>query len=210
MQINPIVIAIGGRELSFKVELVDDQDHGAPWEECDGHGPVSGWTRRDKLPGELLLNESHGDKRYYDFAEACRIALRDGWDHTASKPPSAPDCPDCACVQDGKCLCIPSKPSLQETPRQQAARAARADFECLRGWCNDEWRYVGVVVTLLNPDGTESDIQDSMWGIENFDDTFVMEQAHGLADEIAGGLGVKWGLQTREVYAMGEVETDGN
>lgn len=22
-----------------------------------------------------------------------------------------PDCPDCACVQDGRCLCIPSKPA---------------------------------------------------------------------------------------------------
>ena len=22
-----------------------------------------------------------------------------------------PDCPDCACVQDGQCLCIPSKPA---------------------------------------------------------------------------------------------------
>lgn len=24
---------------------------------------------------------------------------------------STPDCPDCACVQDGQCLCIPSKPA---------------------------------------------------------------------------------------------------
>lgn len=24
-----------------------------------------------------------------------------------------PDCPDCACVQDGQCLCIPSKPAAQ-------------------------------------------------------------------------------------------------
>lgn len=26
---------------------------------------------------------------------------------------SIPDCPDCACVQDGQCLCIPSKPAAQ-------------------------------------------------------------------------------------------------
>ena len=26
---------------------------------------------------------------------------------------SIPDCPDCACVQDGQCLCIPSKPVAQ-------------------------------------------------------------------------------------------------
>ena len=27
-----------------------------------------------------------------------------------------PDCPDCACVQDGQCLCIPSKPAAQHQP----------------------------------------------------------------------------------------------
>ena len=27
-----------------------------------------------------------------------------------------PDCPDCACVQDGHCLCIPSKPAAQHQP----------------------------------------------------------------------------------------------
>ena len=26
---------------------------------------------------------------------------------------STPDCPDCACVQDGQCLCIPSKPAAK-------------------------------------------------------------------------------------------------
>ncbi|MCO8166892.1 hypothetical protein NJC40_03745 [Pseudomonas sp. 21LCFQ02] len=30
-----------------------------------------------------------------------------------------PDCPDCACVQDGQCLCIPSKPSLESVQSEQ-------------------------------------------------------------------------------------------
>ena len=29
------------------------------------------------------------------------------------KPFTTPDCPDCACVQDGQCLCTPSKPSAE-------------------------------------------------------------------------------------------------
>ncbi|MGE8122539.1 hypothetical protein [Pseudomonas fulva] len=29
------------------------------------------------------------------------------------KPFRTPDCPECACVQDGDCLCIPSKPSAE-------------------------------------------------------------------------------------------------
>ena len=29
------------------------------------------------------------------------------------KPFRVPDCPDCACVQDGQCLCTPSKPSAE-------------------------------------------------------------------------------------------------
>jgi hypothetical protein len=62
-----------------------DSHHGAPWEECDGHGPVSDWRNYNyrgyynKRPGELLLCEDHGRARFYDFKEACRIALRDGW-----------------------------------------------------------------------------------------------------------------------------------
>lgn len=34
---------------------------------------------------------------------------------------STPDCPDCACVQDGQCLCTPSKPSLAPTTDEQGA-----------------------------------------------------------------------------------------
>ena len=99
-----------------------DTDHGAPWDAEDGHGPVSEWTRRRKRAGELVLCEDRGSRRYYDFAEACRIARRDGWrlrpEHPSDKEP---------CV---------------------ASEAARADFEYLRTWCNNEWHYVGVDVTV--------------------------------------------------------------
>lgn len=59
--------------------VVRDDDMGAPWENEDGHGPVSRWTSRPKRPGERVLNVDRGSYRYYDFAEAVKIAKRDGW-----------------------------------------------------------------------------------------------------------------------------------
>lgn len=66
-----------GRPFAYRIE--PDSDMGAPWEEHDGHGPVTDWESRAKEPGELVLNESRGRRRFYDFAEACRMARRDGW-----------------------------------------------------------------------------------------------------------------------------------
>ncbi len=43
------------------------------------------------------------------------------------RPFRTPDCPDCACVQDGQCLCSPSKPSAE--PSAPVEIDERADFE---------------------------------------------------------------------------------
>ena len=74
-----IALNIGGRDFVFRVEFVDDNDSGAPWENAEGHGPVTGWETRDKLPGELVLNSDRGAKRFYDFAEACRMMKAGKW-----------------------------------------------------------------------------------------------------------------------------------
>jgi hypothetical protein len=124
------------RGKTWTIEWVHDEDHGAPWEECDGHGPVSVWERRNKLPGELVLVEDRGGRRFYDFAEAVRIARRDGWNTAPYNWPSK---------------------------GAQAAAAAKADYEYLRGWCNDQWHYCGICVTLQ---GVEHEISASLWGIE--------------------------------------------
>jgi hypothetical protein len=126
-------------DCTFAVYFEEDCDSGPPWLDCDGHGPVSDWTTRDKRPGELVLSEAHGSRRYYDFSEACRIARRDQWGYTL----------------------------LQGTPRQRAAEAARRDFDYLRSWCNDGWRYVGVIVELLDDDGDGTGIEESCWGVES-------------------------------------------
>lgn len=65
--------------LDFKVDVIHDQDMGAPWTEHDGHGIVSEWTTRDKRPGERILASDRHSRRYYDFAETVKIAKHDGW-----------------------------------------------------------------------------------------------------------------------------------
>lgn len=163
-----IIINIAGRDYTFAVKTVCDSDHGAPWEEEDGHGPVSDWERRDKLPGELILNEDRGMKRFYDFAEACRIARRDSWGTGVRDDVEG------------------------MTRRQVAALAARRNFDYLKAWCNDEWHYVGVIVTLLDEDGEETDIDASLWGVEDSDDDYIREEARRLADDLARGHGTQW------------------
>ena len=123
----------------FTIKWLVDYDHGAPWDEEDGHGPVSDWTTRDKLPGEIVLSSDRGGKRYYDFQAAVKQARAEGWN---------------------------TKPYNWPTKGAAAAAAALADFERLRDWCNDGWHYCGIVVTLDGTDfeaclwGIESDCDD--------------------------------------------------
>lgn len=137
--------------MSFRVNFPYDDMQRLPWEDCDCHGPVSEWTRRAKLPGELVLCGDNGYHRFYDFQGACRIA-RDVWG-------------------------LPTK--------EKAAEAARKDYEYLRRFCNDQWSYVGVVVTLLDDDGDAlEDYTDSLWGIESDATEALEEVAHELAEQI--------------------------
>jgi hypothetical protein len=181
-----------------------DYNHDAPWEECDGHGPVSDWTTRDKEPGELVLSEDRYSRRYYDFAEACRIARCDGWgapfygqtiergvnglrrlrsewfteDHHVhfSDWTDEIDHSDYAAARDAMRATM--------TARQYAAAAARADYERLRAWCNDEWSYVGVIVTASRNDVELGSA--SVWGIESDAGDYLLETANELAaDAIA-------------------------
>lgn len=106
--------------LHIVVAIADDDTTGEPWKEHDGHGPVSDWTSRPKRPGERVLHTDGGSYRYYDVAEATKIAKRDSWG-----------------------------PMLEGmTADQSIALAVDADFNNLQRWCNDEWRWVGVVVAI--------------------------------------------------------------
>lgn len=190
--------------VTIAVTIEPDNDHGAPWEECDGYGPVSDWTRRDKLPGELVLNSDRTSKRFYDFAEACRIARRDGWgvrpyrvypeqgangltrltghwfDHARNLECIVTDWHDCQNAARSQLYAM-HRATMSE--REYAARAARQDYERLRDWCNDHWHYVGVIVTATDSDGEEID-SCSLWGIESDAGDFLLEVANELLGEL--------------------------
>lgn len=132
--------------LSVEVICEHDSDCEAPWEHCDGHGPVSDWTTRDKTPGERVLSSDRRSKRFYDFAEAVKLARKDGWD-AAPYHAAFPN----------------------ETAGQQAVRAAEADFKHLQDWCEDRWEYVILSVILRDVDGEEI-ARDSLGAVESFGD----------------------------------------
>ena len=120
------------REYAGRTITIDwfcDTNCEAPWEHEDGHGTVSDWTRRGKRPGEVVLHEDRGSYRYYDWAEAIKIAKRDGWD---------------------------APPYKTGTKGQQADRAVKADFELLEGWCNDDWCWVGYSARIEGMDWEDS------------------------------------------------------
>lgn len=164
---KPRLIAASGRKYEVLIEA--DDDAAPPWEREDGHGPVSAWTTRDKIPGERVLNSEGGAYRYYDFAEACRIAKKDGWGI--------------------------SNPSKSATPKQIAALAvlaAEADYAYLRAWCNDEWRYVGVIVRpVCTCCGTtmRNDYRFALWGIEDDAGDYLDQVALELIDDAEADLG---------------------
>lgn len=152
----------GGREFTVRFQHDDCSD--APWEMSDGHGPVSDWTTRDKLPGERLLNSDRGrSRRFYDFAEATRVAKKDGWGL----------CPDDIAK-------LAAKLGRQPTRKQIVREAVERDFEFLRSWCNDEWHYCGVIV-----EHAESGKSTSCWGVEDNAYDYLETLAHELAGELA-------------------------
>jgi len=72
-----------------------------------------------------------------------------------------------------------------ETAAAYAARAVEHDYEFLRGWCTDQWAYVGVVVEHLDDDGAPvPGRSESLWGVDTYDDAYPRTVAHELIDEL--------------------------
>jgi hypothetical protein len=193
----------------LRVNIEHDDSHGAPWDEHDGHGPVSDWTRRDKRPGELILSTDRGFKRFYDLAEANRIARRDGWglsdDEQAamlarlSRPRIVRRVVGAEYrVIDGlrapklthETVTIPGRDATKPLTRGEIRAAAVArDYEYLRRYCEGQWHYVGVIVTPLcmaddePDDDMPNDYGFAVWGIESDASDYIAEIVDDLADE---------------------------
>ena len=164
-----------GFTLTFTSEF--DQDSGAPWDEECGHGPVTDWVHREKRAGELLLCSDGILKRFYDFAGAMVIAKRDGWG-----------------LADEALATLTRKLGHAPTKGQLAEAAVLADFRHLEGWAKDRWHYVGVIVTLRNPDGEEVETE-SLWGVEDSGDDY-----QNVAEELAEELEKRHALDVAEDF----------
>lgn len=162
--------------LTFRVLFERDEVDAAPWDNEDGHGPVSEWMRRDKLPGERVLHEDRGVRRFYDFAGAMRIAKRDGWGLSGE---------DVAKLR--------AKLGREPTKGDIRAEAVEHDFDRLRRWCSDDWYYIGVVVELLDVEGEPTGENTSVWGVESDADEYLDECTHELAEQLCDDVGKrKW------------------
>lgn len=85
-------IQIASREYSIAVE--PDTTIGVPWKFYEGHGPVSEWTTRGKRAQERILavkRRRHSLYLYYDYAEACKIALKNWGCKTKKEAAEAAD-----------------------------------------------------------------------------------------------------------------------
>ena len=176
MQIASFKLPAHGEQ--FSVCLVADTDTGVPWENGDCHGPVRCVQhRREKRPGERPLSDLGDSRRngwVYDWQAAMVQALRDGWGVAGGQLPG-------------------------ETARAYAARAVQADFDYLRAWVNDDWHYVGVIVTDRH--GEEA----SLWGVEYSGgaerDQYIREVVEGLAEDLQWPRVQEWRAALRRARA---------
>jgi len=149
----------------FRFSLEDDGSMGWPWNEHDGHGSVRTVRYQPcgqitKSPGERVLWEN-GSRHHvflYDWKGAIALAKKDGWGAS-----------------------VESTAGL--TPGRIAELAVQADFNRMRGYINEDWRWIGVVVELL---GEEDEVVDttSLWGIESDSNDYHQTVAFELADEL--------------------------
>lgn len=170
------------KRLTFKVEIIpDDHGLGAPWKEHDGHGIISEWTRQGKAPGErLLFKDRHGAKLYYDIQATTRVAWRDGWG-----------------LGEKELAELAARLGREPKRGDIIAEAVNRDYERMRQWCEGDWYWCGVVVTLLDTDGQPTSEAESLWGIESDCREYHREVALELAAEVASKIGKRKFLEKR-------------
>lgn len=169
------------RGYTFRVTYERDDDMREPWKENDGHGIISDWTRRDKNPGERVLCEDRGSRRYYDVQETMKLAKKDGWGCSHSRyVDSIPNTTDKTKHHEHHVYW-----HGHTTQGAALACAVDEDFENLRAWCADEWEWTCVRVYLK---GTRE--YETLGGIYGDRDPapgqthYLTDCAYELAEEI--------------------------
>lgn len=187
--------------VTVRIEyFYDDECRSAPWAEYDGNVNIKAPRNNDylrygtvKKPSEIIFHAGRGHDVYlYDIREAHKKARLEGW-------------------------CIGCDWAQGLTKKQIAARAVAENVEMWRGWLNDAWFYAGVVCTVLNAEGEETEETDSCWGVETLNDyheTAGREMAEALAESTYKARLHQWRAalkeaRARKYWASRDVETVG-
>lgn len=120
----------------FIVSIVEDDMNSTPWDDLsdDGESPVRTVRHKfDKRPGERLLYEDLDCVRLYDMQGMQRRVREEGW----CLPPA-----EMAELEAHTAQAFNRAP----TKREIAAHAVERNYQRMRAWCLDQWRYVGVEV----------------------------------------------------------------
>lgn len=191
-----------GKWFEFKTE--PDEDHGAPWLNEDGHGVIEWRTPRRnaygyaaKAPGEVILLNTGVKTWFYNVPASIKQAIADGWGwlpgELKMRQNSAGDwvaeCEGMAATAPDKNKAISDLYAINRarfTAKAYAAEAVKRDLARMLAWANDEWHYVGVIVTMLDDDNETPRplYSDALWGIESDCGEYIEETAHELAGEI--------------------------
>lgn len=164
----------------FEVALFADDDNAPPWERADGHGPVRYISDSEPLaPGETVLYDCPRGRYVYDLRAAIKQSMREGW----GRP------------------CKEMRETLARQLRKPASKvsAIDADMAFLRGWCADDWSYIGASVRIIGADGEPvgEDFEHALWGFESSGD-YWQEVAAELAENILHERRAAWLAALRE------------
>ncbi len=157
--------------ITVKIDYFYDDTYcrGTPWAEYDGNVNIYKlWG--DKKPSEIILKTNGSTNWAYDIQEAIAQARIESW---GTDPHGTQNL----------------------TKKQRILLAVEHNVEMWRGWLNNEWCYAGVVCTVLDSEGEDTDVSDSCWGFETFDnyhETAGRELAESLAESTHKARSHQW------------------
>lgn len=153
----------------FRLDVSPDYGIDPPWEHEDGHGPVRRVREKsDKRPGERVLLADRYGFLLYDWQEAMAAARRDGWGLTS----------------EGRAK-LAARLGREPTAGEVCEESVARDFEYLRRWCNDDWWWICLRVTLLDVEGEPvDDYTEYLGGVESDAEDYAKECARDVAAQI--------------------------
>lgn len=166
------IIIRGG--YRFRVNYPRDDDAGPPWENSDQRGIVSDWTTHDKRPGERVLSTDRRSRRFFDWAGTIAKAKEEGWG-----------------ISEERRAAWEAKLGKPPTKGQIAEAAVQSEFDHFRSWCNNDWMYVGLVLTHIPEDENDNEVEmdygHAVWGFGSSDE-YLYTETDNMIDQYVSEL----------------------